>query len=369
MEDVLGAAAVDAECLRGMVADLLGQDDLHLGPVSAEVVAYDIPAITTGGRYWVSGSSPRPWRIFVKHVHEWSRSPFFAAVPEELHEMARAQVPWRTEGAVYRSRLADSLPDGLALPRVLGVHDIDDLAYTVWLEEIPTTDMAWDLARYERAAFLLGRFAATPGVRTLAEAAGHQLDVRQYVAGRLAAQVVPALRDESLWAHPLVASTFGPLRDRLLGVIGRLPDIAEELHALPHLAGHGDASPNNLLVRPDRDGFTIIDFNFFGTVPVGFDLGQLLVGDVQIGNRGATDLAERDQACTAAYHRGLLAEGFSMPVGDLWRAHALHLLLFSGISAVPFEMLEAPPAPAGEALCSTRAELARYSLDLLDATA
>lgn len=369
MEDVLGAAAVDADRLRGMVADLLGDPDLHLGPVSAEVVAYDIPAITTGGRYWVSGGAPRPWRIFVKHVHEWSRSPLFAMVPEEMREMARTQVPWRTEGAVYRSPLAGALPDGLTLPRVLGVHEIDELAYSVWLEEVPTLGTAWDLGRYEQAAFLLGRFAASPGVRALAVTAGHQLDVREYVGGRLAAQVVPALQDEELWRHPLLVATFGPLRDRLLAVVDRLPALADELRDLPHLAGHGDASPNNLLVRPDRDGFTLIDFNFFGTAPVGFDLGQLLVGDVQIGKRDAGDLAERDRSCTLAYHGGLAAEDVAIPLADVERAHALHLLLFSGISAIPFEMLEAPPTPAGEALAHTRAELARYSLDLLDATA
>lgn len=368
MKDVLGTAAVEPDSLRTMVADLLGQPDLQLGEVTAEVVPYEIPAITTGGRYWVSGTTPQPWRIFVKHVHEWSRSPFFAHVPEAMRELARRTVPWRTEGAVYRSRLAEVLPEGLALPRVLGVHDIDELAYTVWLEEVPTLAITWDLARYQRAAYLLGRFAARPAVRALGDVGGHRWDVRFYVEGRLMGSVVPALQAAETWEHPLVAPSFGPLRDRTLAVLDRLPALADELRGFPLLAAHGDASPNNLLVRPDRDGFTLIDFNFFGLVPVGFDLGQLLVGDVQIGKRDTTDLAERDRASTLAYHRGLAAEGVDLPVADVERAHALHLLLFSGLSAIPFELLEAEPTRAQLDLAESRAELARYSLDLLDAT-
>lgn len=369
----LGAADVDDDVLAAMVAELLGVDDVELLSSRARVVDYALPAITTGGRWWVSGTAAvdghaRDFRLFVKHVHEWSRSPFFLDVPEEIRSWAAGMVPWRTEGAVYASDLGDHLPQGLAIPRAVGVHDIDERAYAVWLEVVPATEVEWDLDRYRHAAHLLGRFAARPGIRSLARIGSQEWDVRSYVDGRLGHQVLPILGDDAVWQHPLVADAFADLRPRLLAAVDALPRLTEELLALPELVGHGDACPNNLLVRPDRDGFTMIDFGFFMALPVGFDLGQLLVGDVQIGRRDAGDLAERDEACLAAYVDGLVAEGVDLGTEAVRRAHALHLLVFSGLSAIPFEVLEEEPTNALRAMAATRAAIARYSLDLVDQT-
>ncbi len=376
----LGAADVPDQVLAAMLADLLSpggaapDEDVGLVTVSAEPVDYDLPAITTGGRWWVHGTAsveghPRPFRVFVKHVHEWSRSPFFAEVPDEAKEWAAQQVPWRTEGAVYRSDLADRLPDGLAMARALGVHEIDDRAYSVWLEVVPTVEVAWDLERYTRAAHLLGRFAASAAVRERAGVGGHEWDVTRYIEGRLRFQVLPLIGSEDVWRHPLVAGAFGDLRERLRDAASRVDAYAAELLALPVLAGHGDACPNNLLVRPDRDGFTMIDFGFFTALPVGFDLGQLLVGDVQLGRRGPEDLAARGEACLASYTTGLAAEGMPLDVATVRRAHALHLLIFTGLSALPFELLGAEPSDALRAMAASRAAIARHVLDLVDQTA
>ncbi|HWJ09233.1 MAG TPA: phosphotransferase, partial [Nocardioides sp.] len=329
--------------------------------------------ITTGGRWWVRGEASvdgheRDFALFVKHVHEWSRSPLFEMVPPEVREWAAAMVPWRTEGAVYRSDLAAHLPAELSVPRAVGVHDIDERAYGIWLEVVPAVDVTWDLECYRRAAHLLGRFAARPGIRAISGAGGHEWDVTSYVEGRLAHQVLPVLRDPGIWQHPLVAEAFADLRPRLLASVDRLAELTEELLAMPVLVGHGDACPNNLLVRPDRDGFTMIDFGFFMALPVGFDLGQLLVGDVQIGRRDAADLAERGEACLAAYVDGLAAEGVELDLATVRRAHALQVLIFSGLSAIPLEHLDAEPTDALRATAATRAAIARHVLDLVDQT-
>lgn len=371
----LGAADVSDAALVTMVARLYDAEDADVALVRsrAEVVAYDLPAITTGGRWWVRGAAAvdgreRDFAFFVKHVHEWSRSPFFEMVPPEVREWAAAMVPWRTEGAVYASGLAGLLPDGLTMPRAVGVHDIDDRAYAVWLEVVPAVDASWDLERYRRAAHLLGRFAARPGIRAMARIGSDEWDVRSYVDGRLGHQVLPVLGDEGIWHHPLVAGAFADLRPRLLAAVDRLPALTEELLALPELVGHGDACPNNLLVRPDRDGFTMIDFGFFMALPVGFDLGQLLVGEVQLGRGDGRDLAERGEACLASYVDGLAAEGVELDLATVRRAHAIHLLIFSGLSAIPLEHLEAEPTDALRATAATRAAIARHALDLVDQT-
>ncbi len=369
----LGPADVPDDVLGGMVARLLGVDDVRLVSSTAEEFPSDVPSITTAGRYWVRGTAStdgrtHEWALFVKHVQEWSRSPFFAEVPEEIRPLARQMVPWRSEGEVYRSVLASRLPHGLEMPVAVDVRDIDELSYAVWLEPVPIADVTWDLDRFRRAATLLGRFAANDAVQEVAQSGTHEWDVGLYAHGRLAHQVVPTLRSEEVWAHPYLAE-FLPLRSRLLAGADRVPELAEELAGFPVLAGHGDGCPGNLLVRQGREGFTMIDFNYFGALPVGFDLGQLLVGDVQLGRAAAGDLRLRDDACLAAYHQGLLEEGHEIDQPALRRAHALQLMLFTGLTSPPFELLDQEPHPALAALLRTRGALARYCLDRLDETA
>ena len=50
------------------------------------------------------------------------------------------------------------------------------------------------------------------------------------------------------------------------------------------------------------------------------------------------------------------------------RAHALQLLIFTGLSTLPFEHFGEPPSDELIALSAERAALSRFSLDLLDAT-
>lgn len=373
---LLGEADVDDATLTGMVADLLGHPApaVELRECTVEEVAYDIPAITTAGRYWVSGTAETPagderFRMFVKHVRAWHRHPFFAHVPPEHQEQARASVPWRTEPLAYASDLGDRLPEGLRMPRALGVFELDDDAATVWLEEVEAEPVAWDEARYARAAYLLGRLAASPAVAPLADVGGFgPVAVHHYVIGRLDIQVLPILRSEEIWTHPVLVETFGAsLRDRLRAAADRVPTYAAELATFPVTAGHGDASPNNLLPGATPDSFCLIDYGFWSPKPVGFDLGQLLVGEVQLGRCAPDLLAGLDDAIVAAYHEGLAAEGLVIPIADLRRAHALHLLLFSGLSALPFDELDLPRERL-EPLARARAALTTFCLDLVDAS-
>jgi hypothetical protein len=374
---VLGPADVSDEALAAMAADLLGlaPDRTTLLDSGAEVVAYDLDSITTAGRYWVhghvtAGNGALPFRMFVKHVQSWSRSPYFASVPVEFQAEAERSVPWRTEPLAYRSDLGDRLPAGLSMPRAVGVIDIDEKAGAVWLEEVPVVPVTWDVARHARAARLLGRLAASPRVAELAGVGRHDFHVRDYLHGRLNLQVLPMLHDEDIWRHPLVAATFdGELRERLLVAADRATEYVAELAVLPFATAHGDACPNNLLVRPDQDGFVLIDYGFWGEEPIGFDLAQLLVGDVQVGRRSAADLPALEEACLAAYVAGLRDEGCDVAADVVRRAHALQLLVFTGYSTLPFELLDGPPTPERLALSAERAAIARFSLDLVDASA
>lgn len=373
---LLGAADATDEQLGAMVADLLdaSPEEVVLLASTAEEFPYDLPSITTAGRYWVQGSArvrgvERPFRMFVKHIQSWSRHPFFEFVPPEHREVAAAGIDWRTEARAYDSDLGDRLPEGLSMARALGVFDVDELSNAVWLEEVPVIEREWDLPRFRRAAFLLGRHAASARVRELLPSVGHTNTVRGYLDGRLEMQVFPALREVDVWRHPLIVGAFDDrLHARLLEASSRASDHAATLDAMPFLASHGDACPNNLLARGDTDDFVLIDYGFWGPGPVGFDLAQLLVGDVQIGRRGTDDLPEVDEVIVDGYLEGLRAEGCDIAETVVRRAHALQLLIFAGLSSVPFELLDSEPTPALHQVARARADLARFSLDLVDAT-
>jgi hypothetical protein len=373
---LLGPADVPDHELAGMAARLLGHDleAVELLSSRADEVPYDLPAITTAGRHWVSGvaRTPRgdePFRMFVKHVQCWSRSPWFQDIPPELRDVAAASVPWRTEALVYSSDLGDRLPEGLSMPRALGVFDLDERSAAIWLEEVEHAPAAWTLDRYRRAAHLLGRLAASPRVAELADVAGIAWSVRSYLFGRLENQVFPVLRDDEVWRHPTIAATFGAeLRDRLRAAADHAGRYVDELDRFPTLAAHGDASPNNLLPGPTPDSFVLIDYGFWLPNPVGFDLGQLLVGDVQLGRRSASLLAETEAAIVPAYVEGLAAEELHVDEATVRRAHALLLLLFTGLSTLPLEELDTAAPEALPELAAGRAELARFCLDLVAAT-
>ena len=368
---ILGPADVSNDQLGAMVSALVGAPADVLDS-RAEVVPYDMPAITTAGRYWVRGHARAggviaAYSLFVKHVQSWARSPLFAGVPENLRATAEASVPWRTEALAYRSDLGDRLPEGLTMPRALGVFDLDRKSAAIWLEEVSVApDAVWDDARVARAAHLLGRMAASERVRPLATVGRHDFTVHDYLQGRLTNQVLPLLRTPEIWQHPLVAAAFAGLRDDLLRAADAASAYTDELAGFPLMPGHGDACPNNLLVR--GDGFVLIDYGFWASLPVGFDLGQLLVGDVQVGRRDAGDLAHLDDLLVASYVEGLRAEGCALALADVRRAHALHLMLFTGLSTLPFEHLEAPVTPELEHQVAQRAAIARHCLHLLEET-
>src|SRR3954447_19953881 len=146
----LGPADVTDEQLAVMVADLLGTDPSSTDVLDsrADEVDYDLPSITTAGRYWVSGTArsrgrDQRFRLFVKHVQSWSRHPFFQLVPPDQRDLAAVSVPWRTEALAYQSDLRDRLPAGLTMPRTVGVFDVDEESNAVWLEEVPVVDRPW----------------------------------------------------------------------------------------------------------------------------------------------------------------------------------------------------------------------------------
>jgi hypothetical protein len=112
----------------------------------------------------------------------------------------------------------------------------------------------------------------------------------------------------------------------------------------------------------------LVDFGFWGPQAYGFDLGQLLLGEVQLGERPAAALADDERACLASFVDGLRAEGCEVDAAVVRRGLALQMLLFSALPSLPFELLDAPPTPAAIEISRQRAAAARFVLDLVAAT-
>ena len=362
----LGPADVTDEELAGMVAELLGHDAVEVLDLDVRPVDYDVPSITTIGRWWVAGTASTPagveqFRLFVKLVQAWHHSEWFRFVPEEARTFAAASYPWRIEAAVYESDLADRLPAGLSMPRAVGVHDREPDQVAVWTEVVDHPDQPWDLARHERAAYLLGRLSASPAVEALGNVGDFDWTVMSYVVGRVGPDVVPAVLSDEPWRRPVVERCFGDLEDRFRAECDRIEERGGELMSMPHLRAHGDASPGNLLAGARPDEIVLIDFGFFHANPVGFDLTQLVTGEAQLGRLPDVSLAELDETCLAAYVRGLRDESCDLPLDVVRRSHALHLWLFNGISSLP-------EAGMTDEHAAARAQVARLALDLLDTT-
>ena len=88
-----------------------------------------------------------------------------------------------------------------------------------------------------------------------------------------------------------------------------------------------------------------------------------------MGERSAAELPELEKVCLAAYVEGLRAEGCDASFEAVQRAHALQMLMFAGLSALPLEHLDKPPTDELRRIARERADSLRFILDLVAATA
>ena len=372
---LLGPADVADDELAAFAAAGLGVRHATVLTSSATVFPYDRPAITTAGRYLVTGSARtcdgqvRAFGFFVKVIHAYQRSPMRFAIPARLRARAAALIPWHTEADLYRSDLRARLPHGLTIPRAAAVRDLDADSAALWLEQVPARPVIWDTRRHARAAYLLGRLAASRAVAPLATAVHGARTPRLYADEWLGHIVLPTLTGNDVWAHPLVRDAFdAQLRRRLLAAADALPALLDELDDAPAATAHGDACTANLLAAGDRDALVMVDLGFCGQAPVGTDLGQLILGEVQTGQRHPVGLPALEAACLPAYVAGIHAEGGTAGLAQVRRTHAALLAVFSALPSVPIEHLGDEPAPRLRRLSRGRAAIARFALDLLDDT-
>jgi Phosphotransferase enzyme family len=319
--------------------------------------------------------------FFVKLVRNPRLWPGLSFLPGDA---ARAEFidyyPWQFELDIHEAGIGAVLPDGMRTPVLHHVVRADDEHLALWWEFIQQRPGPWELADYRLAARLLGRLAARrragagvndalPAMARAAHSRGSAL--RFYTHGRVLTLVLPVLQAGDIWRHPLLAEALRAAGDPglpadMLALAGRLPRLLDTLDQLPQTYAHGDASPQNLLLPAGEPGtIAVIDWGFGTPLPVGFDLGQLLVGLAHASPLEVSLLPAIDAEIFPAYLDGLAAEDYQVDPAQVRTGYLGSLAARSALCAIPAERLGSePPGPEIMALFVQRIRLTRFMLEL-----
>jgi hypothetical protein len=357
-----------------------------MSPVASfEPMAYDWGSPATAGLWRAdvrdaADSGLLVCSYFVKllrHIRLW---PGLAMIPSDaMRAEFVSYLPWRFELDMYESGIGSVLPDGMRTPGLHMVKHADDDHIALWWEFIIQRPGPWEPDHYRRAAYLLGRLAArrregaavNDSLPAIARDHSVRSALRFYTETRVLRGLLPALADRSLWRNPLLASALGEvadpgLPDAMLELAGRLPQILDLLDRLPQTHAHGDASPQNLLLPAGEPGtVVVIDWGFGTLLPIGFDLGQLLIGLAHAGATDPDDLASIDTVIFGGYLEGLAAEGYSAEPADVRRGYLGGMAARSALAALPLELLSsAAVTDEAHAHVVQRVRLSRVLVDM-----
>jgi hypothetical protein len=326
--------------------------DGRIADVRTEELPVDVGSAATGRLTRINGTTTdgREFAFFVKRVQSVRHWPHLHMVPEEYRDEFISGMPWRAEVDAYRSDV--KLPDGLRRPRLHLIDELGDDRVDLWLEDVQSDGSAWDLAAYERTAYLLAGLAAmNPAATDGAD------PIYRYVKQRIMISVLPELADPAVWRHPAIAEAAdGRLRSDLLGLADRIPELLAAMAALPHTMVHGDATPHNLVPATDGD-LVALDWGWHSPHPLGGDLAQLLAGRAHDGEIPVEVIPLIHETISQAYLRGLADHGH--PGEGALRGFHLALLLRSGFTMIPADRLDLPH----EAI-RRRVGMARFITDL-----
>lgn len=301
-EVVDGLDGLDDEVLAIPVGRRLSSSTIQIRAWSVQALGIGVGNPVSLGVYRVTGTAEdergvRPWSLILKVA----QSPGNVGMtnmgegPDESHWNY-----WRREPLLFDSGLLDDLPAGFAAPRFYGWNERPGNRSWLWLEDVAESRTNWSPARYELAAFHLGRFnGASLTTRDLpAQPWLSRNSARQMIENTLPVLLsiedrVPGIRD-----HPV--TRFVRTADPVLNALERLPQ------TFCHL----DAGYYNLMSRPGPTGgeeTIAIDWALAGISPVGADLSQLVVNAQSEARFGVFD---NESALFHSYCAGLRDAGW-----------------------------------------------------------
>ncbi len=388
-EDVFRLAALPPAELRALAEAVSGT--LMPDPqMSATPLGHDPGSPVTAGLWRVEVTSRERdgasgCTFFVKLVRHTRLWPGLRWLPDDA---SRAEFidfyPWQYELDIHQSGIGSVLPDGMRTPQLLGVGRPDADHLSLWWEFVHERAETWTLADYRLAGRLLGRLAARRRAgaqvnQALPAVARNAHDgvsaLRFYASRRVFAGMLPVLQSGQVWRHPVLQEALRLAGDRqlpadMVALGARLPQVLDMLDDLPQTYAHGDASPQNLLLPADEPGtIVVIDWGFGTLLPVGFDLGQLLVGLAHAGRTDPAAIPAIDAEVFPAYLAGLAAEDYQVDPAQVRAGYLGSLAARSALCAIPFEALEnAVPGDQTIAMFAERMKLTRLMLDMVAET-
>ena len=122
-----------------------------------------------------------------------------------------------------------------------------------------------------------------------------------------------AIEHDGCWEHPLVRDRLpASARESIAGLMAVAEPLLDRLDALPRTVAHHDSQWNNLFQEKSPEGrrTVAIDWSFFGTAPIGEELGHHLAINVFLRAVQPRDADEHARTATEAYLEGLRAYGW-----------------------------------------------------------
>ncbi len=244
------------------------------------------------------------------------------------------------------------------MPQLYRVYDASDQRLAMWMQDIRTADVEWDLPRFRRAATLLGRLNARMTVEDVLPSSASRVPGELL---RLATSISIEIDDDAAWRHPLIDAQDPTLRGDLEKLEARIPALVDSLDAIPQAMVHGDAHPQNLLVPWDApDSLVPVDWSAGGLVAVGYDLAQLVIGHALTGRIGPLQLPMLTDMVIDAYAAGLAQESMPVQTQDIRYGMETTLVLRNAFTSLPLDRLDEQPARE----FADRIRLTRYLVDL-----
>jgi hypothetical protein len=381
-------AALRPDELERMVAAAAGRP-VPEPRAQATPIGYDWGSPVTAGLWRVDVASAADRHdsgctFFVKLVRHTRLWPGLRVLPsDEERAQFVSYYPWHYELDIQKSGIESVLPPGLRMPALYHVTRPDADHMGLWWEFIDQRPEPWRLADYRLAARLLGQLAARRRSGAAANEALPEIArshdgsaLRFYTGRRILRGFLPALQAGQFWQHPVLRAALDRAGDPdlaadMIALGSRLPRLLDLLDELPQTYAHGDASPQNLLLPAAEPGtIVVIDWGFGTLLPVGFDLGQLLVGLAHAGEADAADLPAIDAEIFPAYLNGLADEDYKVDPAQVRAGYIGSLAARSALCAIPVETLgDAVPDDETVARFTHRLRLTRLLVDMAAETA
>ena len=361
MSSLLGDAAPTKQFLTAVVSDIAGHP-VAIATAAGEPVPYDSgsPATACLARLRGTTTDGTAWSVFVKVLQHPRHWPGLDRIPPPRRQEFCEQFPWRTELGAWDPAFTDRLPPGLRVPVLYRLAELPGDRLALWMEDVTVDDRPWTTPRFLHAARLLGAFAANRSDPDLLASSPHPpgYGLRRYYDGPVQ-YALKAIQDPRTWTHPALRRHTA-LRNDLLDLASRSPRILKSLNDLPQSMGHGDASPQNLLIPADDPATIVaIDIAFPSPQAVGFDLGQLLIGLAHAGQLPVAALPGIHAGLAPAYAEGMRAGRHPATEADVYRGYVGSLTIRAAFTALPIHEL----GPASQDMIDQRADLTRFILD------